>query len=196
METINSQETITESTSGMEDNTEPKTYTEAELLDIVQRESDKRVTQALKKAQAKFEAKQSEAEKLRKMDEEQRKEYEFQQKLNEFEAQKKEFAITQNRLEASKVLSERGLPVQFVDYIVAEDADSMMDSINTFEKQWKAALADAVSNALAKGSKPSAANTSQTGLTKEAFKKMSIAQQAELFNTNPTLYKELVGRKF
>lgn len=134
MEEINSKETITD-TSGVDENTEAKTYTEAELMDIVQREADRRVSQALKKAQAKFEAKQSEAEKLRTMDEAQRKEYEFQQKLKDFEDQKREFAITQNKLEASKVLSERGLPVQFVDYIVAEDADTMIEAINTFEKQ-------------------------------------------------------------
>ena len=135
MEEINSIETTTDVTSGVEENTEAKTYTEAELMDIVQREADRRVSQALKKAQAKFEAKQSEAEKLRAMDETQRKEYEFQQKLKDFEEQKREFAITQNKLEASKVLSERGLPVQFVDYIVAEDADTMMEAIKAFEKQ-------------------------------------------------------------
>lgn len=194
MEEINSVETTTDSTSGVEENKEPKTYTEAELMDIVQREADRRVSQALKKAQAKFEAKQSEAEKLRAMDETQRKEYEFQQKLKDFEDQKREFAITQNKLEASKVLSERGLPVQFVDYIVAEDADTMMEAIKTFEKQWKAAVSDAVSHALAKSGKPTASALPQTGLTKEAFKKMSLAQQAELFNTNPSLYKEMVGR--
>ena len=135
MEEINSIETTTDVTSGVDENTEAKTYTEAELMDIVQREADRRVSQALKKAQAKFEAKQSEAEKLRAMDETQRKEYEFQQKLKDFEEQKREFAITQNKLEASKVLSERGLPVQFVDYIVAEDADTMMEAIKAFEKQ-------------------------------------------------------------
>lgn len=189
-EIINSNPTTDE--AGVEE--QAKTYTEAEVMEMIQRESDKRVTQALKKQQAKFEAKQSEADKLRQMDETQRKEYEFQQKLAEFEQQKKEFAITQNKLSASKVMAERGLPVQFVDYIVAEDADAMMEAINNFEKQWKSAVSDAVSASLAKGGKPTGAVVTQTGLTKEAFNKMSISQQAELFNTNPTLYKELVKR--
>lgn len=173
---------------------EQKTYTEAEVMDMVQREADRRVSQAMKKAQAKFDAKLSEAEKLRTMDEAQRKEYEFQQKLSEFEAQKKEFAITQNKLSASKVMAERGLPVQFVDYIVAEDADTMMESINAFEKQWKAAVSDAVSAAIAKGAKPTHSSATQTGMTKEQFQKLSLSQQAELFSTNPQLYKELTQR--
>ena len=189
-EIINSNPTT--ENAGVEE--QPKTYTETEVMEMIQRESDRRVSQALKKQQAKFEAKQSEADKLRQMDETQRKEYEFQQKLAEFEEQKKQFAITQNKLSASKVMAERGLPVQFVDYIVAEDADAMMEAINNFEKQWKSAVSDAVSASLAKGGKPTGAAIPQTGLTKEAFNKMSISQQAELFNTNPTLYKELAKR--
>lgn len=169
-----------------------KTYTEAELLDIVQREADKRVTSALKTQQAKFEKKLSEAEKLRNMDESQRKQYEFETKLAEFEQQKKEFAITQNKLEASKVLAERGLPVAFVDYIVAEDADTMMTNISTFETLFKSAVSDAVSAKISTGV-PKGNSTKQVGITKEDFRKMSLAQQSEIYKTNPNLYKQLVG---
>lgn len=182
----------TETTVGAAETT--KTYTEDEVLALIQKEADKRVTQALKKQQAKFEKAQSEAEKLRTMDETQRKEYEFQQKLEEFEAQKREFTITQNKLEASKVMAERGLPIQFVDYIVAEDADTMLENITTFEMAFKSAVADAVSAKIATGTPKGATSTKQTGLTKEQFKKMSVSQQSELYSTNPQLFKELSSR--
>jgi hypothetical protein len=167
---------------------EVKTYTEEEVQQLLQSETDRRVTSALKKQQAKFEKEQSEAEKLRSMDAEQRKNYEFEKKVEEFEAQKKEFALTQNKLEATKVMAERNLPVQFVNYIVAEDADTMMQNITNFEMEWKAAIEDAVSKKI--GSKTPSNGISQSGLTQEAFDKMNLMEKSELFKTNPRLYKQ------
>ena len=63
----------------------------------------------------------------------------FEARLREFEQKEREFAITQNKLEASKVLANRNLPVEFVDYIVADDAETMMANIETFERAFKAA---------------------------------------------------------
>ena len=167
-----------------------KTYTEEQMMDLLQRETDRRVSSALAKQQKKFEEQMAVSDKLRQMNEEQRAQYEFEQKVKEFEQQKKEFAIIQNKLEASKILSERGLPAQFVDYIVADDAETMLDNINAFDKLFKAAVNDAVSKKIAQPT-PKAASVSQTGLTKEQFKTMSIAQQTELFMTNRDLYMEL-----
>ena len=172
--------------------TETKTYTEQEVMELLQREGDRRVTSALKKQAAQFESKMAEAEKLRGMDEAQRKEYEFNQKVAELEAREKEFNLMQNKLEASKVLANRDLPIEFVDYIVADDADTMMENINTFEKAFKAAVADAVTKKMASPT-PKGSSVKQTGITKEEFKKMNLAQQAELFRTNPALYKELTN---
>lgn len=173
--------------------TTEKTYTEQELQDFLQRETDRRVTAALKKQQASFETKMAEAEKLRNMDEAQRKDYEYNQKVAELEQREKDFNLAQNKLEASKVLANRGLPIEFVEYVVADDADAMLENINTFDKAFKSAVADAVSRQLASPT-PKSGSVKQTGLTKEEFKKMNLAQQAELYKTNPTLYKELTNR--
>ena len=40
-------------------------------------------------------------------------------------------------------MANRGLPIEFVDYIVAEDAETMMENITTFERAFKSAVADA-----------------------------------------------------
>lgn len=170
-----------------------KTYTEAEVQALLQAETDRRVNSALQKQADKFKKEMAEADKLKEMDDAQRKEYEFNKKVEEFEAKEREFNLMQNKLSASKVMAERNLPVNFVDYIVAEDAETMMTNINAFEKEWKAAIADAVSARLASPS-PKTATVTQTGLSAEAFKKMSVAQQAELYKSNPELYKQLTGR--
>lgn len=184
---------ITTTETGSVDTPEVKTYSEAEVQEMLQRETDRRVTAALKKQAASFNNKMAEAEKLRGMDEAQRKEYEYNKKVEELAAREREFTITQNKLEASKIMSEHGLPISFVDYIVAEDAETMMSNITSFETQWKAAIADAVQQRLASPA-PKGANVAQTGLTKEAFKKMTLAQQSEIYRTNPELYKQLTAR--
>ena len=172
---------------------EIKTYTEQEVAELLQREGDRRVTSALKKQQKQFESKIAEAEKLRGMDEAQRQQYEFEQKVKALEEREKEFNLAQNKLEASKVLANRNLPVEFVDYIVAEDADTMLENINIFEKAFKAAVADAVNKKIASPT-PKSGSVKQTGITKEEFKKMNLAQQAEIYKTNPALYKELTQK--
>lgn len=170
----------------------PKTYTQEEVDKLLQQEGDRRVSSALAKQQKKFEAEKAEADKLREMDENQRKEYEYEKRLRELEDREKEFNLTQNKLSASKVLAERNLPIQFVDYIVAEDAETMMTNITEFEKAWKAAVADAVNARLAAPA-PKGASVSQNGMTKESFKKLNLQQQAALYNSNPELYKQMTA---
>ena len=167
-----------------------KTYTESEVQALLQSESDRRVSSALKKQQKEFETKMAEAEKLKAMDENQRKEYEYTQKLQELEQREREFTVAQNKLEATKVLANRELPIEFVDYIVAEDADTMMENINTFERAFKAAVADAVAKKIASPA-PKGGSVKQTGMTKEEFRKLSVAQQSELFRTNPEIYRQM-----
>lgn len=167
-----------------------KTYTEAEVQALLQKEGDRRVSQALKKQEKEFSRKQAEADKLRDMDEGQRREYEYTVRLQELEQKEKEFAITQNKLEASKVLANRNLPVEFVDYVVAEDAETMMDNITAFEKAFKSAVADEVARKIA-SPVPKSGSAKQTGMTREEFKKLSTAQQAEIYRSNPELYRSM-----
>lgn len=179
-----------QTTAAATETQETKTYTQAEVDEMLQKESDRRVNQALKKQQEKFKREQAEYEKLRDMDETQKKEYEYNKRVEELEAKEKEFILTQNKLEASKVMAEHGLPISFVDYIVAEDAETMMQNITNFETQWKAAVADAVQQRLAKPA-PKGSNVTQAGMTKEQFSKLSLAQQSEIYRTNPELYKQM-----
>ena len=189
LKTDGTQEVIVEG----QETTESKSYTEAEVLEMLQKETDRRVTAALKTQEDKFKSKIDEATKLSQMDESQKKTYEFEQRVKELESKEKEFSLMKNKIEAQKVLSSRGLPIEFVDYIVAEDAETMMERIEMFDKNFKAAVNDAVSKKITNPT-PKLGSSTQTGLTPETFKAMSIAEQSELYRTNPTLYKELMHK--
>lgn len=167
-----------------------KTYTEEEVQALLQKEADRRVSSALKKQQKDFENKMAEAERLKSMDEAQRKDYEYNQKLQELEKRERDFTVAQNKLEATKVMANRGLPVEFVDYIVAEDAETMLENINVFERAFKSAVSDAVSKKISAPS-PKNGTPQQTGMTREEFKKLNISQQSEIYRTNPKLYEQL-----
>lgn len=191
-EIVNDKGSVVETSTGIETGevAVEKTYTESEVQALLQREGDRRVSSALKKQQKEFERKTAEADKLRDMDESQRKEYEYTQRLQELESKEREFAIAQNKLEATKVMANRELPIEFVDYIVAEDAETMMENITTFERAFKSAVADAVAKKIASPA-PKTGSAKQTGMTKEEFRKLSVAQQTEIFRSNPELYKQM-----
>lgn len=164
--------------------------TQKELEAKLQAEADRRVTQALKKQERKLESKLKEAEKLRNMDEEQKKMYEIEQREAEIAKKEKEFAIMENKIECSNILSERGLPQEFLEYVVAEDAEQMMENIKRMDKVFKAAVADEVQNKI-QSKVPGQGNDSQKGMTKEKFNSLSIAQQSEIYRNNPELYKQM-----
>lgn len=61
-----------------------------------------------------------------------------------------------------KVLSDRKIPVEFMDYLIADDNESTMDRIKTFDKQFKKAVEAAVNEKL-KGKAPKAGGTGVGG---------------------------------
>ena len=80
--------------------TETKTYTQEEVDALLQREGDRRVTDALKKAERKNADKVREAQKLAQMDSQQKYEYELKSKDNE------ENAMTIKIIKASELEDE------------------------------------------------------------------------------------------
>lgn len=188
------------------DNAEPKTledqqqqvqtYTTDEVTRMIEAETSKRVNEALEAQRVAFEQKQAEAEKLKEMDDAQRREYELERRIQELEERERLTALKENRMEASNVMLKRGLPVEFVDYVIADDAQTMLDNINAFEKAFNTAVQKAVEKRIstptpgAKGNP----NLNNAGVTKEQFAKMTLAQRSELYNKNPELFKQLNAR--
>lgn len=176
--------------TGAEEQATGSTFTQEQVMELVQKEADRRVSQALAKQEKKFAAKMAESDKLSKMDSEQKAQYEFETKMREFEEQKREFELERNKVSAMKVLGERGLDVSLVDFIVAEDAEQMLDNINKLDTAIKQIVRREVETRL-KGSTPKKDLPLDGTITKEEFKRMSITQQQELYFNNKELYIKL-----
>lgn len=171
---------------------ETKTYTQEEVDALLQREGDKRVTEALKKAERKNADKVREAQKLAQMDSQQKYEYELEQREKAIEEKEKALALAENKNEASKILADKGLSLSLVDFVVAEDAETMNDRIKTLDKAFKESVKREVEKRLG-SSAPKKNLPTDEAITPESFKKMSALKRQELAKDNPELFKSLMG---
>lgn len=169
------------------DNNEPKTYTQEEVLALLQSETDKRVSQALKTQQKKFDKQLS----LAQLDGDERAKAEKDNRIAELEEQLAAFQVEKNRSELKSVLSSRGLSAEFCDIInITDDIEASQANIDKLDKLFKAAVKAEVEKRLA-GNAPKGNGSSSTEITKEAAKKMSLAELNELAEKNPELYEKL-----
>ena len=153
---------------------EVKTFTQDEVDKMI----SKRLQRERKDIEAKIEAERKEAEELAKLSEQEKQKKLFEKQVREFEETKKAF-------EAERLY----LPIEFAEMLKGEDAESTFNNINVFEAKFNEALEKMVTERL-RGSVPKVATVSG-GITKEDFKKMSLAQQAELAKKDKDLYLEL-----
>lgn len=180
---------------------EVKTFTQEEMDKLLQSETDKRVSSALKKAQDKFEAEykakldaeRTEADKLARMSESERLQAQFDAEKQKFENERKQFLQERLELETVKQLSDKGLPTEFSCFLVSEDADSTKNRLDVFQTQFQLAVEKAVNEKL-KGHTPPQGSTG-TGLdgsvTKEQFAKFGYKERLALYQSNPDLYNQL-----
>ena len=180
---------VTEPIEGQPDQ-ESKMYTQEEVDSLLQKEADRRVTEALKKVEKKKEAAVAEAKKLAQMDAQQRYEYELQQREKAIEDKERELMLAENKNEAGRILSEKGISLELVDFVVAESADDMYANIQKLEKAFKNSVKAEVERRMS-SSVPKKNLPLDTTITREGFAKMTLAQQAELYHTNPDLYRDL-----
>lgn len=120
--------------------TETLTFTQEELDALLQKEGDKRVSQALKKQNAKTEAKMKEFEKLASMSAEEKYVYQLEQREKEVAEKEQQLALAEMKQEATKILAEKGLSISLVDFVVDLDAEVTNDRIATLEKAFKSSV--------------------------------------------------------
>lgn len=186
--------------SEVEKPAEEKTYTEAELKAQLQSETDKRVSQALKTAQDKWEAEfkqkleaeKSEAEKLGAMSAEERAMAEFKAEKEKFEEERKQHKRETLELQTVKELSSLGLPTEFSGYVLADSADEIQANISTFKGQWESAIENAVNDRL-KGKTPKVETGKAPAMSKQEFGRLPAKEKSELMKTNPDLVNQLLG---
>ena len=166
---------------------EPKTYTQEEVLALLQSETDKRVSQALKTQQKKYEKQLS----LSKLDGDERAKAEKDNRIAELEEQLKEFTIERNKSELKSVLSTRGLSAEFADILnIGDDIEAAQANIDKLDKLFKAAVKAEVEKRLA-GNTPKGNGAGTAEITKETAKKMSMAELDKLARENPELFAKL-----
>lgn len=166
-----------------------KTYTEEEVLALIQSEADKRVNQALKTQQKRYEKQLS----LSKLDGDEREKAEKDNKIAELEEKLAQFQVEKNRSELKSVLSSRGLSAEFADIIsISDDIEAAQANIDTLDKLFKAAVKAEVEKRLA-GNPPKGNSGADPKITKESAKKLTLAEMQKLMDTNPELYNELFG---
>lgn len=178
-------------TNNTENQESVKTYTQEEVLALIQSEADKRVTAALKTQAKKHERELS----LSKLDDNEREKAERENKIAELEEKLAQYEIEKNRSELKSVLSTRGLSAEFADIIVInDDLEQSQANIDKLDKLFKAAVKLEVEKRLA-GSTPkgNANNGASAEYTKETAKKMSLAEMNELATKDPDKFKQLFG---
>lgn len=172
------------------ENTEQKTYTQEEVMALLQSETDKRVTAALKTQQKKYEKQIS----LSKLDDDAREKAEKDARIQELEEMIRERDIANNKSEVKSVLSARGLSAEFADIItITDDIEESQARIDVLDKLFKAAVKTEVERRLAAagGTPKGNTNINSGEVTKEQFRKMGIAEQARLAKDFPEQYKRL-----
>ena len=170
--------------------TETKTYTQEEVMALLQSETDKRVTAALKTQQKKFDKQLS----LSKLDDEAREKAMKDERIKELEDMLRDRDIANNKSELKSVLSARGLSAEFADIItISEDIEESQAKIDVLDKLFKAAVKAEVEKRLAAtGGTPKGNTTQNSGeITKDQFRKMSLTEQARLSRDFPEIYKKL-----
>lgn len=168
-------------------NEEVKTYTQEEVLALLQSETDKRVNQALAKQQKKYEKQLS----LSKLDGAERERAEDKNRIAELEELVANMNTERNRSELKSVLSSRGLSAEFADIInISEDIEASQANIDKLDKLFKAAVKAEVEKRLA-GNAPKGNGGTPAEITKETAKKMSMAEMNKLATENPELFNKL-----
>ena len=171
-----------------QNNEEVKTYTQEEVMALLQSETDKRVTAALKTQQKKYEKQLS----LSKLDGDERAKAEKDNRIAELEEQLAAFHIERNKSELKSVLSSRGLSAEFADIIsISDDIEASQANIDKLDKLFKAAVKAEVEKRLAGNAPKGNGGGATTEITKETAKKMSLAQLTELRSKDPELYNKL-----
>lgn len=144
-----------------------KTFTQDELNHIVQERVQRAVAKAQKDAEDKIKQAQSEGERLAKLTKDERAKEEEAKRLADLEAREKAIAVKELRIETQSLLSDEGLPIEFLDVVMADTAESVKDNIASIRKVFDEAVEKRVNERLTQ-------NKPRRGATAGAMSKAEI----------------------
>ncbi len=144
--------------NGQDNTAETISLSKEEFDKKLQSEADKRVTDALKTAKAKWEKEyneklereKQEAAKMSQLSEKEKQEMLLKKREEEIAKKERTLHIQSLKLESIKILEEKKLPTSFVNWLIGEDADDTYKNIQTFEKAFQEAVQNEVQTRLPK----------------------------------------------
>lgn len=164
-----------------------KTFTQDELNHIVQERVQRAVAKAQKDAEDKIKQAQSEGERLAKLTKDERAKEEEAKRLADLEAREKAIAVKELRIETQSLLSDEGLPIEFLDVVMADTAESVKDNIASIRKVFDEAVEKRVNERLTqdkprRGTTAGAMSKSEIMAVKDVNERQKlIAENLELF---------------
>lgn len=191
---------VNTSTENNQEGQDVKTYTQEEYDKGLQAEADRRVTEALKTAQTKWQSEfekkleneKNQAARLAKMTADEKAAELAKQEREAYEADKAKFNSERLEFETTKQLAEKQLPVAFASMLCKDDAETTKANIETFEKEFLKAVQLETEKRL-KGKTPNLGTQANTKITQEQFNKMSYDERLNLNNENKAEYDRLIG---
>ena len=179
--------------------------TKEEYEKALNSEADKRVSQALKTSQAKWETEfkekleieKVEAEKLAKLSESDKQKVIFERQQNELEESKKSFQNERLKFEAVKIMTDKQVPISFIDVLVSKDAETTYANIDNFKSNFDAAVQKAVEERFKSGGREPNNNQGggSGGVNPWKSETFNLTKQGEMLKENPELAKSLMANK-
>ena len=186
-EETNTEVVETETVDNPETTEADKTFTQDELNHIVQERVQRAVAKAQKDAEDKIKQAQSEGERLAKLTKDERAKEEEAKRLADLEAREKAIAVKELRIETQSLLSDEGLPIEFLDVVMADTAESVKDNIASIRKVFDEAVEKRVNERLTqdkprRGATAGAMSKAEIMAVKDASERQKlIAENLELF---------------
>lgn len=185
-------------------------YTDEQIKDMLQREADRRVTEALQTQKLKLEAEketalQAERERVKKetleqatLSAEELAKKQLEIKLQEVATKEAEIAKKQNLLLAKEKLTEAGVPKtgyeNLLGIMVTDSEDATIGNVTQFINAFsttKTELETSIRSELSKVPPPKS-GAGGDEITKEKFNAMSYKDKMELKQTNPELFSTFI----
>ena len=186
-EETNTEVVETETVDNPETTEADKTFTQDELDHIVQERVKRAVAKAQKDAEDKIKQAQSEGERLAKLTKDERAKEEEAKRLADLEAREKAIAVKELRIETQSLLSDEGLPIEFLDVVMADTAESVKENIASIRKVFDEAVEKRVNERLTqdrprRGATAGAMSKAEILAVKDVNERQKlIAENLELF---------------
>ena len=188
-EETNTEVVETETVDNPEATDADKTFTQDELDHIVQERVKRAVAKAQKDAEDKIKQAQSEGERLAKLTKDERAKEEEAKRLADLEAREKAIAVKELRIETQSLLSDEGLPIEFLDVVMADTAESVKENIASIRKVFDEAVEKRVNERLTQD-KPRRGATAGAMTKAEIMAVKDVNERQKLIAENLELFRK------